>query len=259
MLDQPAAELVDHLQRALHGGGRLQRMDVGEAGQPRHRLVEARIVFHRARAEREDAHVDGVVLLAEPHVMAHRLRLGEGGEVDGRLAAMFAEPVGFCFRRVDVDAGDFRAADLEEQRLLDQERAVAGEGLALRCDRLGGGGAGLVVHASLRWWHGGALPPPLRGRGGEGGRRQARSSRPSPSPGPSPQGGGEVLWAWLASSQHPPERFGKRCDLLVRHGLRRGDDEEVVQPGARQQPRYRHAGHDALAGQRLDHLGRRLR
>ena len=34
--------------RALHGGGRLQRMNVGEPRQARHFLVEPRIVFHRA-------------------------------------------------------------------------------------------------------------------------------------------------------------------------------------------------------------------
>ena len=51
------------VERARHGGDRLQRMDVGEARQPRHLLVEARIVLHRAGAEREEAGVDAVVLL----------------------------------------------------------------------------------------------------------------------------------------------------------------------------------------------------
>ena len=73
--------------------------------------------------------------------MAHRLRLGEGGKVDRRLAAVLAEAVALRLDRIDVDAGDFGAADLEEQRLLDLQRAVAGEGLALRRDRLGAGGA----------------------------------------------------------------------------------------------------------------------
>ena len=58
------AELVDQLERALHRLLRLQRVDVGEARQPRHLLVEARVVLHRARAEREQAEVDRVVLPA---------------------------------------------------------------------------------------------------------------------------------------------------------------------------------------------------
>ena len=52
-------ERFDQLERALHGRDRLQRMDVGEARQPRHLLVEARIVLHRARAERIEPGVDG--------------------------------------------------------------------------------------------------------------------------------------------------------------------------------------------------------
>ncbi|MDF2973271.1 MAG: hypothetical protein K0R61_3721 [Microvirga sp.] len=61
--DEIAAEFVHQLQRALHGGDRLQRMHVGEAGQTRHALVEARIVLHGAGAERKEARVDAVVLL----------------------------------------------------------------------------------------------------------------------------------------------------------------------------------------------------
>ena len=63
----------DQLQRALRGGLRLQRMQVAEARQPRHLLVEARIVLHRARAERIEPAVDGVVLARQPHIMADRL------------------------------------------------------------------------------------------------------------------------------------------------------------------------------------------
>src|SRR4029450_6628789 len=50
--------------------------------QPHHLLVEARVVLHRAGAERIEPHVDGVVLLAEPRVVAHHLRLGGAGEPD---------------------------------------------------------------------------------------------------------------------------------------------------------------------------------
>ena len=90
-VDQPVGELVDQRIGALHRVGRLQRMDVGEARHPRHLLVEPRIVLHRARAEREQAEVDRVILAAEPGIMAHRLGLGEAGEADRRVALEAAE------------------------------------------------------------------------------------------------------------------------------------------------------------------------
>ena len=77
---QPVGQLVHQLERALDGGDRLQRMEVGEAGQARQLLVQPRVVLHGARAERIERQVDGVVLLAEPHIVAHRLRLGEAGQ-----------------------------------------------------------------------------------------------------------------------------------------------------------------------------------
>jgi hypothetical protein len=63
---------------------------MSEARQPRH-LVEAGIVLHRAGAEREEPGVDAVVLLAEAHIVAHRLGLGETGQADLALAGMLAE------------------------------------------------------------------------------------------------------------------------------------------------------------------------
>ena len=66
-------------------------MHVGEARQARHALVEARIVLHGAGAEREEARVDAVVHLAEAHVVAHGLGLGEARQADGLLALQPAE------------------------------------------------------------------------------------------------------------------------------------------------------------------------
>src|SRR3546814_11089454 len=57
---------------ALHRFLRLERMDVGKAGHPRDLFAEARIMLHRAAAEREEAEVDGVVLTAEARIVAHR-------------------------------------------------------------------------------------------------------------------------------------------------------------------------------------------
>ena len=63
-LDQPMRQLVHDLERPAHGVDRLQRMHIGEARHPRDLFVEARIVLHRAAAEREEPEIDGVVLAA---------------------------------------------------------------------------------------------------------------------------------------------------------------------------------------------------
>ena len=86
-----AGELAHELERALHGRDRLQGMDVAEAGQPRHALVEAGIVLHGAGAERKQPGVDAEVLLRQAHVMAHGLGLGEAGQADVALALEPAE------------------------------------------------------------------------------------------------------------------------------------------------------------------------
>ena len=70
--------------------------------------------------------------------MAHRLRLGEAGKIDRRRARVLAEA---RFRRRGVgqiDAGHVLAADLEEQRLLDLQAAIGGEGV-VGCRAVGGG------------------------------------------------------------------------------------------------------------------------
>ena len=77
-LAQPARQLGDQRDRARHGRLRLQRMHVAEARQPRHLLVQPRIVLHGAGAERKHAGVDAVVHAREPHIMAHRLPAPRG-------------------------------------------------------------------------------------------------------------------------------------------------------------------------------------
>ena len=83
---QPMRQRVDQLERALHRRYRLQRVQIGETRQPRHLLVEPRVVLHRARAERVEAAVDRVILLRQAGEMAHHLRLAEAGQADRRLA-----------------------------------------------------------------------------------------------------------------------------------------------------------------------------
>ena len=151
---QPMRQAIDQLERALHGRDRLQRMEVADAGQARHLLVEARIVLHGARAQRVDAHVDGVVLLAEPRVVLHHLRLAEARQADRAGAAQAVQAILDLRRLRQVDAAAARLAHLEDQRLLDLQRAVAGEGRGAagasrgRCRRRGPGAVERLDHHS---------------------------------------------------------------------------------------------------------------
>src|SRR6185503_13643524 len=116
----------------LNGRDRLQGMQVANAGQPRDLLVDPRIVLHGARAQRVDAHVDGIVLLAEPRVVLHHLRLAEARQADLATAAQAVEAILHLRRLRQVDAAAPRLAHLEDQRLLDLQRLVAGEGRGRR-------------------------------------------------------------------------------------------------------------------------------
>ena len=53
-----ALELVHHLQRALRELVGRERMQLRELGLGRHRVVDARVVLHRARSERIEAEID---------------------------------------------------------------------------------------------------------------------------------------------------------------------------------------------------------
>jgi hypothetical protein len=128
-VEQPEGERVDHLQRPLHRFLRLQRVDVGEAGQPRDLLVEARVVLHRAAAEREQAEVDRIILPRQPRVMAHRFRLGQAGKANVAIALKTAEALGRNAHFGDVDASPVEMAALEQQRFLELKGAISGHGL----------------------------------------------------------------------------------------------------------------------------------
>ena len=81
--------------------------------------------------------------------MAHGFRLGEAGQADRSLRSSPPRRGVNACRLVEVDAGHLGAADLEDQRLLDAQRAVAGEGLRRGRERRDGfGRTALPVHAS---------------------------------------------------------------------------------------------------------------
>ncbi len=62
--------------------------------------------------------------------MAHRLGLGEARQSKRALPRVRSEPRLEWGRLVDVDAGRVEAPVLEDQRLLDIEPAIAGEGFS---------------------------------------------------------------------------------------------------------------------------------
>ncbi len=127
--DQPAAQLGHKIERALHRLFRLQRMNVREAWEPRHLLVQARIMLHGARAEREDAGVDGVVFLRKAHIVADRLRLRKARQADRLAPLQAAQPRLGLLRFVEIDPARLGRADFEDQRLLNRKAAVAREGV----------------------------------------------------------------------------------------------------------------------------------
>src|SRR5690606_41755983 len=104
-----------------------QWMDVTEAGRPRHLLVEARVVLHRAGSERVEPRVDRVVPLGQAYVMAHGLRLGQPRQADRTLALQAVEPRCDWLRLGKIHTALRQAARLEDQRLLMVEAPVARE------------------------------------------------------------------------------------------------------------------------------------
>ncbi len=93
---QPVREFIHQFERALHGGNRLQRMQIGKTFQARDALVQARIVLHCTRAQRKEAKIDGVILLRETHIMAHGFRLGQSRQIERGFARKAAKLICAC-------------------------------------------------------------------------------------------------------------------------------------------------------------------
>ena len=144
---QPVRHRIDQLQRALHRVLRLQRVNVGEARQTGHLLIQARVVLHGARTQREQAHVDCVILAAEARVVAHGFRFGETRQADRRFTLQPAEARGNLGRFRHVNTGAVATANLEDQRFVEVQTLMAGEGLETFSARAfaGSGRASLTV------------------------------------------------------------------------------------------------------------------
>src|SRR5688500_13116675 len=128
---QPAADEIDQLETALHRVDRLQRMDVGKARHPRHLLVEAGIVLHRARPAREKAKIDRIILARQASVVPYRLRLAEPGKSYLAVALHSTEPRRVWVEVREIVAGLVDRPDLEQPSLFEHQGPIAGDGLRL--------------------------------------------------------------------------------------------------------------------------------
>ena len=89
-LGEHLLEAPHELERALRRLVLLVRVEVAEPGEPGEPLVDARVVLHRAGAERVEARVDAEGAVGERREVTHDLRLGDLGQARRRRAG---EPV----------------------------------------------------------------------------------------------------------------------------------------------------------------------
>ncbi len=85
-LGEDLLELPHQLERTLRALVLLVWVQVGEAGKPRETLVDARVVLHRAGAERIEARVDPEVAVGEVREVTDDLVLGDLGQARRLLA-----------------------------------------------------------------------------------------------------------------------------------------------------------------------------
>ena len=94
-LGEDLLQLPHQLQRALRALVFLVRVQVGEPGQRDHALVDARVVLHRAGAERVEAGVDPEVPIGEIREVADDLVLGQLGQARRLLAREARRHLGY--------------------------------------------------------------------------------------------------------------------------------------------------------------------
>ena len=70
-------QLIDDLQCTLRVPFFSERMKIGEARDARHALVQARIVFHRAGAERIHAEIDRVIPLRHANKVSNNVHFAD--------------------------------------------------------------------------------------------------------------------------------------------------------------------------------------
>ena len=149
---EPVRQLVDQRQRALHGRDRLQRMEVGEARQPRHLLVQPRIVLHGAGAERIERRCRWRNSSATgAHNGARSRGSREPGQADRALRAQAAEArSSTSAARADRRRSAAVASSSKISGSSMVQPAVAGEGRRLGAGlRVAGSGAPLTARSLM--------------------------------------------------------------------------------------------------------------
>ena len=84
----------DHLERPLDILHRLLGVEAGEPLQPGHVIIDLRIVFHRAAAQRVQILVNMVIQNGQPGVMPDHLRFADLGQADIAFAAQLIGNIG---------------------------------------------------------------------------------------------------------------------------------------------------------------------
>jgi hypothetical protein len=125
-LGEDLLQAPHELECALRAVLLLERMEVAEAGQRHHALVHARVVLHRAGAERVEAGVDAERAVGEGCEMADDLGLGQLGEARRLPAAKLVRDLG----RREVVARE-RSCPAALLRLLEDELHAASTAASL--------------------------------------------------------------------------------------------------------------------------------
>ena len=90
-LEQAALQQIEDFENALRQRVRPVGMRLGQTLDARHKLVHARVVLHRARAERIHAEIDRVVPSGEAREVANDLDLAQLRQQAGRVAMRSAK------------------------------------------------------------------------------------------------------------------------------------------------------------------------
>ena len=144
---KPAHQFRNQCQRALYRFLRLQGMNVRKTRQSRHFLIQARIVFHGAGAERIEPAVDRIIHPRQADIVANHLGLRQAGKTDGVLATLPAEAGFRDLGLRQINPRHAIAAKFENQALFMIEAAIPGNGCR-RSFRHSGycGRTALIVH-----------------------------------------------------------------------------------------------------------------
>ena len=127
-LNQPHRKFLNDGKRTLHRFLRLKWVYIGKACHPCDLFIQARIVFHRARTQREKAEIDGIILPRQARVVAYRFGFRQSRQADFAIALQPTKARCDLGHGLYVDTGCAAVANLENQRLFEHQRTITGKG-----------------------------------------------------------------------------------------------------------------------------------